>query len=206
MEVKSRRAEHAADTRRALVTAARRLLSKRGYAATSLDDVCERARVTKGALYHHFRNKEDLFAAVLEEVEADFVAAGVAAVAPNVDVWDALRAAGGAFLDVCARGDTRRIIVEGPAVLGWDRCRDVEHGQVLGLLQSALERAVADGSLTTSSPAVLAQLLAALFNEAGMIVANATNGAAARADTSRELDRVLTGLRLPERRSGRNGT
>lgn len=205
MEVKSRRAEHAADTRRALVTAARRLISKRGYAATSLDDVCERARVTKGALYHHFRNKEDLFVAVLEEVESDFVEAGAAAVAPNVDVWDALRAAGDAFLEVCARADTRRIIVEAPAVLGWERCRDVEHGQALGLLHSALERAVADGLLTTSSPAVLAQLLTALFNEAGMIVANAADTATARADAGRELDRILTGLRLPARRSARKG-
>lgn len=79
----SRRAAHAADTRRALITAARRLFSRRGYAGTSLDEVCERARVTKGALYHHFQNKEDLFIAVLEEVEADFVRAGTAAVSPR---------------------------------------------------------------------------------------------------------------------------
>src|SRR5260221_9119340 len=119
MEVKPRRAEHAADTRRALVVAARRLMAKHGYAATNLDDVCARAGVTRGALYHHFRNKEDLFVAVLESVEADFVDAGAAAVTPNVDVWDALRAAGNAFLEVCARADTRQIIVEAPAVLGW---------------------------------------------------------------------------------------
>src|SRR5438552_18033625 len=118
MGVKSRRADHAADTRRGLVTAARRLFAKRGYAATSLDDVCDRARVTKGALYHHFRNKEDLFIAVLEQVEAAFVDAGAAAVGPNADVWDALRAAGEGFLEVCARADTRRVVMEAPAVLG----------------------------------------------------------------------------------------
>src|SRR5260221_7974126 len=129
MEVKPRRAEHAADTRRALVVAARRLMAKHGYAATNLDDVCDRARVTKGALYHHFRNKEDLFVAVLEEVETDFVDAGAAAVDADLDVWDALRASGAAFLEVCTRADTRRIVVEAPAILGWERCRDVEHGQ-----------------------------------------------------------------------------
>ena len=78
MVVKSRRADHAADTRRALVTSARRLFGQRGYTATSLDDICDRAGVTKGALYHHFRNKEDLFVEALEQVEEDLVRAGAA--------------------------------------------------------------------------------------------------------------------------------
>src|SRR2546428_4110490 len=114
MERKSRRAEHAADTRHALVLAARRTFARLGYASTSLDDVCDRARVTKGALYHHFRNKEDLFAAVLDEVEADFVAAGSAAVAPGTDFVTSLQVAGHGFLEVCTRTDTRRIVIEAP--------------------------------------------------------------------------------------------
>src|SRR5437867_10852268 len=104
--VNSRRADHAADTRRALVHGARRLFSRNGYAATSLDEVCERARVTKGALYHHFANKQDLFAAVLDAVEADFVQSGAAAAADDNDVWDALQSAATGFLEVCGRDDT----------------------------------------------------------------------------------------------------
>jgi len=196
VQVKSRRSQHSEDTRAALIKSARRLFSERGYAAVSLDEVCDRARVTKGALYHHFRNKADLFAAVLQQVEAGFVEAGAAAVRPGADLWQALPAAGVALLDACARPDVRRIVVEGPAVLGWERCREIENDHAVGLLQAALERAVEDGSLESGSPAVLAQLLGALFNEAGMIVAGSDDPHAARPTVSAELDRVISSLRL----------
>ena len=195
MEVKSLRSAHAADTRRALVTAARRLFSQRGYTAVSLDEICRRARVTKGALYHHFHNKEYLFVAVLEEVEQDFVRAGSAAVTSGGDLAETLLSAGGAFLGICARPENRRIVIEAPAVLGWQRCREVEGAHALGLLRAALEEAVAQGQLDCDAPAVLAQLLVALFNEAGMIVAAAAEPEAATRQTSRELERVLSGLR-----------
>jgi AcrR family transcriptional regulator len=162
----------------------------------TLDEVCDRARVTKGALYHHFRNKEDLFAAVLQQVEAGFVEVGAAAVRPGADLWQALPAAGAALLDACARRDVRRIVVEGPAVLGWERCREIENDHAVGLLQAALERAVEDGSLKSRSPEVLAQLLGALFNEAGMIVAGSEDPDETRAIVRAELDRVISGMRL----------
>ena len=195
MLVNSRRSAHAADTRRALVAAARRLFSRQGYAATSLDEVCDRARVTKGALYHHFRNKEDLFSAVLEDVEGEFVRAGAAAVAPGADVWESLRSAGTGFLDVCTRGDTRRIVSEAPAVLGWERCRALEDRHALGLLRASLAQAVERGELVSATPDVLAQLLVALFNEAGMIVAGSDATDRARQRVGQELDRILAGLR-----------
>src|SRR6267378_255388 len=98
MVVKSRRQLHTADTRQALVSAARRLWSRHGYAATSLDDVCARAGVTKGALYHHFQNKEDLLRAVYADVEDDLVRAGAARGLAAGGLWDQLRAAGQGFL------------------------------------------------------------------------------------------------------------
>ena len=197
MEVKSRRTEHAADTRRALIDAARRLFSQWGYSATSLDDVCQRARVTKGALYHHFPNKEELFVAALEQVEDELVRAGAAAVDPGTDFWERLRAAGPSFLDACARSNTRRIVIEAPAVLGWQRCRDIEDGHVVRLLRTALEHAVAEGLLRSDHPDLLARLLVALFNEASMIVANASDPQAARRAASQELDAIIAGLRPP---------
>jgi AcrR family transcriptional regulator len=196
VQVKSRRSQHSEDTRVALIKSARRLFSELGYGAVTLDEVCDRARVTKGALYHHFRNKEDLFAAVLQQVEAGFVEVGAAAVRPGADLWQALPAAGAALLDACARRDVRRIVVEGPAVLGWERCREIENDHAVGLLQAALERAVEDGSLKSRSPEVLAQLLGALFNEAGMIVAGSEDPDETRAIVRAELDRVISGMRL----------
>ena len=199
MVVNSRRSAHAADTKRALVSAARRLFSRHGYAATSLDEVCERARVTKGALYHHFRNKENLFSAVLEDVEDDFVRAAIAAVEPGADVWESLRSAGTGFLEMCTRGDVRRIVMEAPAVLGWERARQLEMANALGLLRTSLEQAVVDGILTSDAPDVLAQLLGAIFNEAGMMVAAADDPDVSRARVGRELDRMLAGLRASSR-------
>jgi AcrR family transcriptional regulator len=197
MVIKSLRAAHSADTKAALATAARRLFGRRGYASVPLDEVCARAGVTKGALYHHFRNKEDLFAAALEQVEGDFERAGSAAVSPGADLPAALLAAGRAFLEVCARPENRRIVLEAPAVLGWQRCREVEGGHAIGLLRGALEHAVARGQLECDAPGVLAQLLVALFNEAGMVVAAADDTEGATREAMAELERLLRRLRRP---------
>jgi len=193
--VKSRRSQHTRDTRMALLRAARRLFGERGYAAVSLDEVCRRARVTKGALYHHFENKEDLFLGVYDQVEADFVREGTGAVAPDADFWGALSAAARAFLDVCSRPETRQIVLEAPAVLGWAKARAVEERYALGQLQAGLEAAVDAGLLDSAAPAVMAHLLFALFHEAGMAVAAAPERERGRETVSRELDRVLLGLR-----------
>jgi AcrR family transcriptional regulator len=163
---------------------------------TSLDDICDRAGVTKGALYHHFRNKEDLFVEALEQVEEDLVRSGAANVQPALDLWDALRAASRGFLDACSRPGNRRIITEAPAVLGWQRCREVEDRHGVALLRSAFEHAAADGTIASRNPRLLAQLLVALFNEAGTIVASASDPETTRAAVSEELDALIHGLSL----------
>jgi AcrR family transcriptional regulator len=194
--VKSRRSQHAEDTRTALVKAARRLFGQRGYAAVSLDEVCGRARVTKGALYHHFQNKQDLFLGVYEQLEEDFVEAGTMAVAEGADdFWTVLCAAGRGFLDVCAQPGARQIILDAPAVLGWAKARAAEERSGLGQLRAGLETAVDAGVLDSAAPAVLAHLILALFREAGMAVAAAPEPQRARREVSTELDRVLLGLR-----------
>jgi AcrR family transcriptional regulator len=193
--VKSRRSQHTADTRAALLSAARRLFGERGYAAVSLDEVCARARVTKGALYHHFESKQDLFLAVYEQVEDDLLRAGEDAVLEDADFWNQLSAAGRAFLDVCAQPDTRQIILDAPAVLGWAKARAAEQRSALGQLQAGIEAAVEAGVIESSAPSVLAHLLFALFHEAGMTVAASADTETARAEVSAELDRVVLGLR-----------
>jgi AcrR family transcriptional regulator len=193
--VKSRRSQHTQDTSAALVKAARGLFAKRGFAVVSVDEVCGKARVTKGALYHHFQNKEALFLAVYEQVEDDLVAAGAAATDGEADFWIVLSGAGRAFLEVCSQPDTRQIILDAPSVLGWAKARAAEERSALGQLQSGLEAAVDAGVLESTAPAVMARLLFALFHEAGMTVAAAADPDAARAEVSVELDRVLLGLR-----------
>lgn len=196
MSRQSLRDVHAADTRRVLVKAARRLFNERGYAATSLDEVCRLARVTKGALYHHFDNKEDLFRAVLEQVEGEFVQAGATAGDPAADIWERLQAAAVSFLDACAGSNSRRIVLEAPAVLGWQACRDLEAHYVVDRLATALESAAAEGIVRSDDPKLLAQLLVALLNEAAMQVAEAHDPQAARRAVVKELNAIIDGLKL----------
>ncbi|MGH7860337.1 MAG: TetR/AcrR family transcriptional regulator, partial [Candidatus Binatia bacterium] len=113
------RAERAASTRQALVTAARAHFAERGFAATSTNDVVEAAGVTRGALYHHFPTKEALFEAVYEAVENEIVGRVVEALGSVADPIGQLAAGMEAFLDACLEPAVRRIVLlEGPSVLG----------------------------------------------------------------------------------------
>lgn len=120
--------ERTAATRRTLLDAARHLFGAEGYAAVGTERVAREAGMTRGALYHQFADKTELFAAVLEEVEAD-IAARMAAAAGGLDPADtgALLVAGaGVFLDACTEADIQRIVLlDGPSVLGWERWREI---------------------------------------------------------------------------------
>lgn len=201
MSATSRRAEHVADTRAALVSAARELFAERGYADVGTAEIVGRARVTRGALYHHFRDKADLFRAVMRAVagelaerlvEEQTARTGVA----TVGVWDQLRHGVQAYLDACINSDFQRIVlVDGPAVLGpaaWEALVQ-EYG--LGLLRDWLGHAIDDGQIDALPVDPLARLLAALIAEASVYIGGSTDQRTARDETGRTLDRVLLGLR-----------
>ena len=100
------------------------------------------------------------------------------------------------FLDACAESNSRRIILEAPAVLGWQACRDLEARYVVNRLGAALETAAADGVVRSDQPQLLAHLLVALLNEAAMMVAEADDPRIARQAVVKELQTILDGLRL----------
>lgn len=201
MPADSRRAEHVADTRDALLDAARALFAERGYTAVGTAEIVTRARVTRGALYHHFRDKADLFRTVMRTVAAELAERLIEeqtarAGDPAADVWDQLRNGIQTYLSACLNGDFQRIVlVDGPAVLGhaaWDALVE-EHG--LGLLRDWLRQAVDEGRIDAVPVDPLARLLAALIAEASLYIARSTNPATTREETGRTLDRVLLGLR-----------
>src|SRR3954464_5227056 len=139
----SRRAEFSASTRRALVDVAEELFTEHGYAATSLDAIVAGARVTKGALYHHFSGKQALFEAVFERVESDAARAIQKALKGHRDPWAKATAGLRAFLAVVQEPRYRRIVIqEGPSVLGYERFREQEErstfANVLEIVQSVL--------------------------------------------------------------------
>lgn len=188
----------------ALITAARGLFAERGYAAVGTEEIVQRAGVTRGALYHHFRaGKEELFRAVLVQVSAE-TAQGVASAAlAEDDPWDGLLVGIDAFLDACATPDVQRILlVDGPSVLGWDVWRAIDHDYGLGLVEAALQRAMDAGRLLPHPTNALAHVLLGALHEAAMVVAGADDPAAARAEMGEMVQRLLEGLRGPDLRSG----
>lgn len=123
----SRRQEFSTATKRELVETARRHFTEHGYTATSLDTIVAGARVTKGALYHHFTNKQDLFLAVHEAIEADAVRRIDAVLNQHDDPWQAATSGLHTFLEIAREPEYRRIVVQdGAAVLGAARPPDSE--------------------------------------------------------------------------------
>ena len=194
----ARRAEHAADTRGALIAAARRLFAAHGFDGTGTEQIVAEARVTRGALYHHFRDKADLFRAVMGQAAADVAQRlideqlAAEATSPLDDIRDGVSA----FLDVCIGGDFQRIVlVDGPRVLGADAWEALVDRYGRGILEEWLSRAAATGDLDAVPPRALARLLIAMLTEASLAIARADDPAAERADLGDVLDRMLTGLR-----------
>jgi AcrR family transcriptional regulator len=183
-------------TRRALVTAARALFGARGYADVGTEEIVRAAGVTRGALYHQFRDKADLFAAVAEQIEAeiaDRIAAGAAEAAD--DPLGALRAGARLFLDACAEPEVERIILlDAPAVLGWQAWRDLAGRYGLGLVQLALQSAMDAGAIIPQPVAPLAHILTGALDEAALYVARAEDPAAARQRCAAIIDQILRSI------------
>ena len=198
MDVKSRtKAEQSEATRAALLSAAAALFAERGYADTPTEEVVLRAGVTRGALYHHFQDKRDLFRAVFEEVEAAFVQRVAAASAADTgDVMARLRAGIDAFLAACTEPAIQRIVLlDGPSVLGWATYRALDAKYGLGLVKGALHGAMEAGVIERQPLDPLAHLFMSALHEAGMLIATAEDPATARKEVGGTIDRILAGLR-----------
>ncbi|HVM26682.1 MAG TPA: helix-turn-helix domain-containing protein [Mycobacteriales bacterium] len=195
-DVKSRRAENVDATRSALVDGALRLFAEKGYAATALDDVVRAARVTKGALYHHFPGgKLALFEAVFVEVDARLGERIVAGLPAGVRGWSLVEAGLDAYLEACQDPVVRRIMFqEGPVALGWERWRELDGCQARDLLDATITSLVEEGDIRPQPQALLSRLLFTVLGEAGMSVAEAEDPDAARAEARTLLLDLLRGL------------
>ncbi len=186
-------------TTAALITAARELFAQRDYADVATEEIVERAGVTRGALYHHFKGgKEDLFRAVLIQVSAETLRRVVGR-ASGEDPWEELVRGAEAFLDACATPEVQRIMfVDGPAVLGWDVWRAIGTDHGLGLLEQVVQAAMDAGKLLPGSARAVAQVLSGALDEAAMVVARAEDPKAAREEMGVTVRRLLQGLRGPQ--------
>lgn len=177
---------------------ARRLFATRGYAGTSTEAVLEESQVSRGALYHHFENKEALFAAVMEAVEADITAATAKARRSVTDPVEGLRRAFNAFLDLACETEVRQIVLmDAHSVLGWQRWREIEERYGLGRLKLAMKAIAATGRIPEDMVDTFAHILLASLIETAFLVARSPEPQVA-ARTGRKaikelLERLLRG-------------
>lgn len=178
---------------------ARELFAVRGYAGVGTEEIVQRARVTRGALYHHFRDKKDLFRAVHEQMEAELAATlgKQLAEGPAHDPIALLRTGVRTFLDYCMNPALARIaLVDAPSVLGWEEWREVDEKYGLGLVMAGLQGAMAAGAIREQPVKPLAHLILGALGEAGMLIANADDPRAAREEVEPPLLGLLEGLRI----------
>lgn len=196
--VKSRREQYSDATRAALLETATELFGERGFADTSLDDVARATRVTRGAVYHHFANKQALFEAVLEDLERVMLQRMAAAAGGPVDTWSAATAALRAYLDHCCDPVYGRICwQEGPVALGWNRWRECEK-KFSYFITETLVRSMTQAGLFDPGPIDTAvALLFWLIGGAGQTIseAPATDRVRVRDECERQILRMVNGLR-----------
>lgn len=190
-----RQEDRSRTTRAALIEAARALFIEHGYAAVPADDIVAAAGVTRGALYHHFEDKRDLFRAVFEELERTLTEEIASAIEAAGDPASGMAIGLTTFLDICERPEVVRLaLTDAPTVLGWQEWRRIEAMHGLGLIRRTLERAAAAGLLAPANVEVLAHLVLSALIEAALFVAHATDPGAARPDAEQGLVTLLSGM------------
>lgn len=183
-------------THAALLTAARHEFTERGYAAAGTDAIVQRAQVTRGALYYHFKDKRDLFRAVFTVIEEEILAKIEERAAGAPGVFDGLIAGCEAFLDSCLDRDVRQIaLVDAPSVLGWAQWREIDARYGMRSLRQGLEACVQSGALRPLPIDPMTHLLSGAMNEAALLIAESAEPVAARAEMGRSLTELILGLR-----------
>jgi AcrR family transcriptional regulator len=198
---RGRQAERSEATRKALVDVGRKLFAKRGYADVGTEEIVRRAGVTRGALYHHFSGKEDLFRAVAEQVEEEMTRKSAEAALAHQDPWEQQRAGWEAFLDACLDPAVQRIILlDAPSVLGPKAWREIASKYGLALVQFGLRSLMEAGVIEEQPVDPLAHLVIGALSEAAVVIAQAEDTEAARAEMGAALERLMVGLRTDSRR------
>ena len=189
----SLRAEQVAQTRGALVAAGRRLFGEKGFRATSVEDLAREARVTTGALYHHFPTKTALFEAVFMQAHTDLMTASTKAAHGASDGIDELARGFEAFLDGVLQPDMQRIlIVDGPAVLGLARYTELDEQYAHAVIVHSLTAAAEAGTITVEDPETATRLLLGALTRGAMLIANSPDPVETRHAVGKSMRALLT--------------
>lgn len=170
------------------------MFAEHGASAVSAEQIVARAGVSRGALYHHFHDKNDLLRAVFEQMEEELCVELAAELDAAASPAEGLARSVGWFLDVCARPEVHQIaLVDAPAVLGWAAWREIETRYALGLLTDRL-RALAGAGFLAGDPEVLARILLSAAMEGALMIASSDHPAETRASVEQTLGGMMGGL------------
>jgi AcrR family transcriptional regulator len=189
--------ERSAATRADLVQAARALFAEHGFAGVGTETIAAAAGVTRGALYHQFAGKTKLFEAVYEAIEEDLAQGltGLIAAAGVSDPIDVMRLGADAWLDACGEQEVQQIVLlDGPAVLGWARWREIGMRYALGLIEGLLSHAIEVGRIPPQHVHALAHVLVGALDEAGLYIARAEDPPAAGEEMRTVIATLVTSL------------
>jgi AcrR family transcriptional regulator len=189
--------ERSAATRAALVQAARPLFAQHGFSGVATEAIVAAAGVTRGALYHQFGGKTKLFEAVYEAIEEDLARGlGEMIAASGVsDPIEVMALGAGAWLDACGEQEVQQIVLlDGPAVLGWARWREIGMRYALGLIEGLLAHAIEVGRIPPQPVRALAHVFVGALDEAGLYIARAEDEAAAREEMRTVIATLVAGL------------
>jgi AcrR family transcriptional regulator len=190
-------AERREKTKAAIVKAAKRIFGERGFAATTMDDIAGAARVAKGAVYHHFPTKEALFEAVFEQVSLELVADLDRISRAEQDPLAAMAAGTQGYFAACSKGATGQIILrDGPAVLGWERWREIDAKHFGGKFPRGLTAAMDAGLIVRQPVEPLARLLLGAVTEAAVASSSGDDIAKTGAEYARAFRSLLDALRV----------
>jgi AcrR family transcriptional regulator len=192
----SSKAQQSEATRRKLLRVGRDLFARRGFNDVPTEEIVRRAGVTRGALYHHFRDKRDLFAAVVEQLEQEVSERVAQAALTKSDAWEQQRAAIDVYLDVCLEPAVQRILLtDAPSVRGLAAWREIEARYGLGLVSAGLGAVMEAGFIDEQPIEPLAHLLLGALTEGGLLIARSEDRERARREVGEGVDRILEGLR-----------
>ena len=189
-------AERSEATRTALLAVARCLFAERGYASVGTEEIVREAGVTRGALYHHFEGKRELLDAVYEQLEAQLAQELAETLVPGASVLDTLRVGAETFLDRCLEPEIQQIVLlDAPAVLGWERWREIGAQYGLGLISALLTAGIDAGEIRAQPVEPLAHALLGSLDEIAMYVARAPDQNAAREQAGETVAALVEGLK-----------
>jgi AcrR family transcriptional regulator len=190
-----------------LISVARELFTSQGYAATTIEEITDRAGVARGALYHHFASKQGLFKAVYDAVEAEAVNRVLSAAFAERSPWGAVRAGLGVFLDVCLEPSFRRIVVlDSVSVLQWEVWSGGLEHMELGMLRNVLAPLGSTPELSGIPLEPMAHIALGAIYGAALFIARSQDLERARRDANVVLELVIQGLRAGQRLGQTDGS